>query len=60
MVTKSDTDLDMDSETIHLVNTVRYGYLIKIADSGGGIYDLQVSFTAMKSTCSLNPQYLSS
>ena len=35
MVTKSDTDLDMDSETIHLVNTVRYGYLIKIADSGG-------------------------
>ena len=56
MVTKSDTDLDMDSETIHLVNTVRYGYLIKIADSGGGIYDLQVSFTAMKSTCSLNPQ----
>ena len=56
MVTKSDTDLDMDSETIHLVNTVRYGYLIiKIADSGGGIYDLQLSFTAMKSTCSLNP-----
>ena len=37
MVTKSDTDLDMDNETIHLVNTVRYGYLFKIADFGGGI-----------------------
>ena len=52
MVTKSDTDLVMDNGTIHLVNTVRYGYLNKI---GGGIYDLKVSFTAMKSTFSLNP-----